>query len=597
MNCKKCHASFEKEGKDPLLLPSCGHTLCRNCLRLFIQHNGFKCPFCGKKQPPNLNLGDLLPNYAILEMMENMDDEKGCSGRKKGRHRSRGRTAKDRERSVIRSTESECLEHVGVRLMYWCGPCGVAACGECVVEKHTGGDSSGGRRHQTVRIDTALKMRRSEVEELVIILMQTLEAAEKKHGNLIKSSPFISAARKLQTEVTAVMGKMRVVMSLLSRLIQETEEGNAGLRHLRVELDELIQKTPPSGSAMGSVSEIMALLKHLKEIEEFRDGAVAKVLEETEALGKEDRMIFFGLASAHSAVLNQKAAVLCKQLVLCSGGCHLDVVGGGGLLGSLTWERNKFHLHCLRLPSGPRRSTSDLVRCHALKWQVLQTQMQEVKEVFLDLAWGGQGQGAAGKERLYLKLCWFDSVSEASCRCFLHLVMGDDDDNSDGTTSLLGPLPGKILEVLGRAILLGTRSQKEGEGTGNKSTADCHPTASAVAPAIVDAGDLVCIKGRQGEEEAEFWLVTEGPTRIAKPPATYEVIGALLPAHKSLLAKLPSLKGMKVEDCGAIIANEKKERESPHSSSAAPSARVSPSVHTHDANKNNFDDLDSVFQK
>ncbi|XP_045106878.1 tripartite motif-containing protein 3-like [Portunus trituberculatus] len=402
MNCEKCHGSFEKEGRDPLLLPSCGHTLCKNCLRLFIQHNGFKCPFCGKKQPSNLKIEDLLPNYALLQMMESMNDENGRNGRKKDRHRSRGRAAegkeRSRERSVIKGTETECVEHEGVRLMYWCGPCGVAACGECVVEKHTGGGGGEGRRHQTVRIDAALKMRRSELQEHVIMLMNTLESAEKKHRNLTKSSPFITAAKKLQTEVTAVMGKIRVVLSLLARLIQEGEEGDAGLQHLRGELDELIQKTPPSGSTTGNVAEIMALLKHLKRIEEFRDGPVAKLLKEVEASSREDWMIFLSIASANNAVLNNKAIVLCKQLALCGGGYRLDVVGGGGLLGSLTWEQQKFHLHCLRLPSGPRRSNSDLARCHALKWQVLETQMEEVKQVFLDLVWGGPGQVRQGKK-------------------------------------------------------------------------------------------------------------------------------------------------------------------------------------------------------
>ncbi|MPC45242.1 hypothetical protein E2C01_038936 [Portunus trituberculatus] len=228
--------------------------------------------------------------------------------------------------------------------------------------------------------------------------------------------------------------------------------------------------------------------------------------------------------------------------------------------------------------------------------------MEEVKQVFLDLVWGGPGQGAAGKERLYFKLCRSDSTSEASCCRFLHQVMGDEN-NSDGNNSLLGPLPRNILEALGRAILLGTHTQKEGTeskskgAAGEQPTADSHPTASAAAAVIVDAGDLLCIKRQQGEGKVEFWLVTEGPTRIAKFSGTCEVIGALLPAHKSLLAKLPSLKGMKVEDCGAVLGPEKEAREPAHGSPVAPSARVSPSVHSPNVTKStNFNDLDIVCQ-
>ena len=90
--------------------------------------------------------------------------------------------------------------------------------------------------------------------------------------------------------------------------------------------------------------------------------------------------------------------------------------------------------------------------------------------------------------------------------------------------------------------------------------------------------------------------MTEGPTRVAKLHASCEVIGALLPAHKGLLAKLPTLKGMKVEDCGVILGPEKEVRESARGPTAAPSARVSPSVHSPNATKTtNLNDLDIVM--
>ena len=92
------------------------------------------------------------------------------------------------------------------------------------------------------------------------------------------------------------------------------------------------------------------------------------------------------------------------------------------------------------------------------------------------------------------------------------------------------------------------------------------------------AGDVLCVKGRQSEREAEFWLVTEGNTLVLKPLSVCEVVGSLLPAHTSLLTKLPSLKDLRVEDCGGVLSNEKEAKEAARAPTAAPSARVSPCV-------------------
>lgn len=594
MNCGKCHGSFQKEGHDPLLLPACGHTLCRSCLKLYTQHNGFKCHNCGMKQP-KVNLEDLKPNFALLDIIASMNDENMRPG-KKERFRSRGRAAaadkiREREESIRRGVEIECVEHDGVRLTYWCGPCGVAACGECVVDNHIGG--KGGRRHMAVKIDEAVKTRRNELEDIVLDVTRALDTAEEKRTNFAKSSPFVAGAKKLHCEVGAVWGKMRIVAALLACLIQESEDGGAELRQLRQELDKLIQKAPQSTPTAGGVAEIRALLKHLQSLESFRDGPVSKALKQVEVLDREDRQSFLTSASVHTAVLNVKAAALCRQVAGCGDGGNIEVVGSAGLVGSLAWEEKRLHLHCLRHPSltQPRKPLSDPSRRHALKWAMVQTQLHEVSQVFLVLARGTQGQAGAVRERIYLKLHRPDSSissTDTACHIFLHLLMGD-----DGTNSLLGSLTVDVQLSLGvKAILLGKHHQEEGDGEDNTTKegakedaatkTDSNPT-TASHPVNLDAGDVICVKGRERNGDTEFWLVTETATKTVKPLTACEVVGTLLPSHKSLLAKLQSLKGLRVEDCGAVLSTESEVKGVAHASPAAPSARVSPSVHPKNA--------------
>ncbi|KAG0729714.1 hypothetical protein GWK47_003408 [Chionoecetes opilio] len=388
------------------------------------------------------------------------------------------------------------------------------------------------------------------------------DIAEENHTVNSKTSPFVTSARRLQVEVGAVMGKMRIVASLLACLIQGSENRDAGLRQLRGDLDTLIQKAPAMTSAAGNVAEIRALLEHLKSMEGFRDGPMAKVLKETVALSQEDHQSFLSTASDQTAALNHKAVALCKQVVSYGDGCRLEVTGCGGTVSSLTREQDKLHLHHLSPGNGYSHGpATDPARRNALKWSMVQTQMHEVTQVFLAVSWLAHGsQAGAGKEQVYFKLHQSDTTTTSSVtarRRFLHLVMGDDNDD-EGKNFLLGPL---VVVAAARGILLGTHHLKEGQGgedKGDEATGQAEGNASS--PDIVSAGDVICVTGQQREGQTkgdlEFWLVMEGVTRTAKLLAGCQVVGALLPAHTSWLAKLPSLRGVKVVDCGAVICSQ-----------------------------------------
>lgn len=46
--CKLCEKYFDGTKHYPLILPKCGHTLCRFCINDILEQNGqkvFECPF------------------------------------------------------------------------------------------------------------------------------------------------------------------------------------------------------------------------------------------------------------------------------------------------------------------------------------------------------------------------------------------------------------------------------------------------------------------------------------------------------------------------------------------------------------------------
>ena len=61
LSCKICSKNFESKKRVPLILPHCGHTLCKPCLRIFMKqikiniknskndHCFLVCPFDEKK--------------------------------------------------------------------------------------------------------------------------------------------------------------------------------------------------------------------------------------------------------------------------------------------------------------------------------------------------------------------------------------------------------------------------------------------------------------------------------------------------------------------------------------------------------------------
>ena len=69
MNCCECSSPFTKESRIPMMLPNCGHSLCRQCLEIKKSIPLFKCPQCMIEYSPS-NIGKFPVNMSLLCMIE-----------------------------------------------------------------------------------------------------------------------------------------------------------------------------------------------------------------------------------------------------------------------------------------------------------------------------------------------------------------------------------------------------------------------------------------------------------------------------------------------------------------------------------------------
>lgn len=102
LGCPVCAHEYLESSKPPLVLPSCGHTVCEQCLQQIVEHfTVIKCPVCRTlnfKEVENLPI-----NYALLEL------------------------------AGLREVREQCAKH-SLELVGYCKDEEVLLCGACVFE-------------------------------------------------------------------------------------------------------------------------------------------------------------------------------------------------------------------------------------------------------------------------------------------------------------------------------------------------------------------------------------------------------------------------------------------------------------------------------
>ena len=74
MSCEICHSLYDRVNCTPLLLPTCGHSFCRNCIQDLCHYGKIECKICGTLTFCK-NIEDLPKNISILEFIENSQNK------------------------------------------------------------------------------------------------------------------------------------------------------------------------------------------------------------------------------------------------------------------------------------------------------------------------------------------------------------------------------------------------------------------------------------------------------------------------------------------------------------------------------------------
>jgi len=71
MECPICHFSYKKHTNAPLLLITCGHTICYSCASKIFNGVSIKCPECNSESLVT-SINDLPKNFALLAMFQSI---------------------------------------------------------------------------------------------------------------------------------------------------------------------------------------------------------------------------------------------------------------------------------------------------------------------------------------------------------------------------------------------------------------------------------------------------------------------------------------------------------------------------------------------
>lgn len=113
VTCGVCLKEYDQEFRRPVLLPSCGHTFCRTCVKaMACGGDTVVCPSC--RQSYACNDVDNFPINFSIQILAS--------------------SSKGQMKMKVASA-SDCQEH-GTRIAFWCRSCEVPACGECLFDGH-----------------------------------------------------------------------------------------------------------------------------------------------------------------------------------------------------------------------------------------------------------------------------------------------------------------------------------------------------------------------------------------------------------------------------------------------------------------------------
>ncbi|XP_053641045.2 E3 ubiquitin-protein ligase TRIM50 [Cherax quadricarinatus] len=215
LTCGVCLTDFDAMFRRPLLLPRCGHTFCRLCIKDLAARGDIICPSCRQKYE-NVEPDSLPVNFNIQCLASS----------------SKIHTALQAEDSG-----SLCPEH-RVRLSFWCSSCDAAACGECLFDHHPRNSHSVCRIQEVVTQvkERAERLSIASCEEVVIRLGYSVTRTLRDLSDIQEAAHLLQETtriyRKAQSantlsSITSVFESAKTVRDRVWALQDGIEEGNS----------------------------------------------------------------------------------------------------------------------------------------------------------------------------------------------------------------------------------------------------------------------------------------------------------------------------------------------------------------------------------
>nr|XP_027232549.1 RING finger protein 207-like [Penaeus vannamei] len=221
--CGICLSEFDATLRRPLILPKCGHTFCRICVKNLAARGEVLCPSC-RCRYQDVDPDELPINFNV-QCLASSDRPFPTWTKYSG------------------NRDTDCQAH-GVRLAFWCKTCETAACGECLFEQHPKPEHNTCRIHEVIQQIKGLAETLSQESclEIVVRLGETIRGALSYVSDLQEAAHLLQETARVNRSalaaqdlpsITSVFESAKAVKQRVSALDRSEEQSNrSGLTSL-----------------------------------------------------------------------------------------------------------------------------------------------------------------------------------------------------------------------------------------------------------------------------------------------------------------------------------------------------------------------------
>lgn len=270
--------------REPVVLPTCGHSFCRACLERHWaacgpelarapRHRRRDCPVCRAISPqeplPNISLRSTCDSFLRLQAEKNKKErekkenertkkEEACAGAQRRAKKGEGGGQEDIKKE---KEERVCPEH-GQKLMFYCETDGKAVCGKCNQRNH--------RHHRVLGVERAVRERKQKLEDAAKPLRERLNALR----NASADRP--TAKEHIQAAISKCERQIRADFETLVAFLQREERArlddlqSVGRREYQRAADLINAEATQLGNKLHD-AQLVSAKDNITFLEEFSD--------------------------------------------------------------------------------------------------------------------------------------------------------------------------------------------------------------------------------------------------------------------------------------------------------------------------------------